>query len=77
MLDEVSHVSSSDLGNEPPTTVSWAPRRMALGSKFDIAAEYLCSRSAIMAVRDQPGNVKSLDAATAMVEESDVGLRQL
>lgn len=24
------------LGCEPPTTVNWAPRRIALGSKFDI-----------------------------------------
>ena len=24
------------LGREPPTMVNWAPRRIALGSKFDI-----------------------------------------
>ena len=24
------------LGCEPPTTVNWAPRKIALGSKFDI-----------------------------------------
>ena len=31
-----SKVDGGILGLTPPTTVSWAPRRIALGSKFDI-----------------------------------------
>lgn len=30
------------LGCEPPTTVNWAPRRIALGSKFDIESSSSC-----------------------------------
>lgn len=33
------------LGCEPPTTVNWAPRRIALGSKFDIESSSGCSES--------------------------------
>ena len=32
------------LGCEPPTTVNWAPRRIALGSKFDIERSSDCRR---------------------------------
>lgn len=30
------------LGREPPTTVNWAPRKIALGSKFDIETSGSC-----------------------------------
>ena len=33
------------LGCEPPTTVNWAPRRIALGSKFDIGSPDTCPGS--------------------------------
>lgn len=33
------------LGCEPPTTVNWAPRRIALGSKFDIESSSGCRES--------------------------------
>ena len=33
------------LGCEPPTTVNWAPRRIALGSKFDIERPSTCRKS--------------------------------
>ena len=33
------------LGREPPTTVNWAPRKIALGSKFDIETSGSCYES--------------------------------